>query len=443
MDEKEEIMMEQTSTSGMSRRQLFGMAGLGALILALPTPLRAELMRKYPTLQAKLQEYLAGRKAAGIVIAIGHGNEAPQIIKGGKLGFNRDAAVDKHSLFRIYSMTKPVTGIAAMMLVEDGKIKLDQPIADFLPEFAQMKVLTDPDNSMNAVASETQITLRHLLTHTAGLGYNIVNKGPIKQAYEQAGLLPGQVTKLPIPGLGGGNTVGSLQKFSTELAKMPLVYEPGTKWSYSVSLDLLGHLIAVVSGMSFEAFLQKRIFDPLKMTSTYWQVPRSEINRFTDNYGLFQGALVPLDPAAQSIYLDKPAFAFGGAGLVSSAHDYDRFLHALMNYGELEGVRILNSETAKLAMSNLLPQGADKAGTWIADAGFGAGGVVGRGGQDGSFGWGGAAGTNAFVSTKRRIRATGMIQYMPADQQDFQRSFPTWVLADLMAMAEMVKDKAA
>ena len=167
------------------------------------------------------------------------------------------------------------------------------------------------------------------------------------------------------------------------------------------------------------------------MTSSFFQVPKSEIPRFTTNYGFLAGNLLPIDPAANSIYLDKPAFAFGGAGLVSSAHDYDRFLLMLLGGGTLDGVRIMAPKTAALGMSNLLPAGIDMAGTFAEGAGFGAGGRVGIGAEVGSYGWGGAAGTNAFVDTKRKFRAVGMIQYMPAGAQEFQNKFPRWVYADL------------
>ncbi len=212
---------------------------------------------------------------------------------------------------------------------------------------------------------------------------------------------------------------------------MPLIAEPGKKWSYSISLDLLGRVIEAASGMEFEPFLKARIFDPLKMSSTFFQVPASETKRFVTNYAPINGVLFPLDPAVTSIYLDKPAFAFGGAGLVCSARDYDRFLSMLLNGGSLDGVRVMSPETAALGMSNLLPEGIDMKGTFAEGAGFGAGGRVGLGAQAGTFGWGGAAGTVGFVDTKRKIRATGMAQYMPSDVYPIHAEFGKWVLADV------------
>ncbi|HMU22558.1 MAG TPA: serine hydrolase, partial [Sphingorhabdus sp.] len=152
---------------------------------------------------------------------------------------------------------------------------------------------------------------------------------------------------------------------------------------------------------------------------------------FTTNYAVFGGALIPIDPAATSIYLDKPAFAFGGAGLVCSARDYDRFLAMLLNGGSLDGAEIMAPETVTLGMSNLLPAGVSTDGTFANGADFGAGGRVGKGAQKGIFGWGGAAGTIAFVDTSRKIRATGMLQYMPSNAHDFQDRFGEWLVADL------------
>jgi CubicO group peptidase (beta-lactamase class C family) len=426
-------MTRSVLAKGLGRRGFIGMSSAAALAAFLPVPAWAQLAEKYPTLRAKIDSMVDTRKVSGIVAAIGRGSAAPEILAKGTLAMDSQVPVDIDSLFRIYSMTKPITGIAAMMLVDQGKIKLDQPIADFLPEFANMTVLTDGANSMDAVPSKTAITLRHLLTHTAGFGYAIITKGPLLRAYIDAGINPGQISRMPIPGLERGTATPDLATFSKRLAALPLIAEPGTKWSYSVSLDLLGHLIAVVSGMEFDAFLQSQIFGPLKMTSSFFQVPQSEIPRFTTNYGAFGGFATPIDPAASSIYLDKPPFAFGGAGLVSSARDYDRFLHMLMNSGTLDGATLMSPETAKLAMSNLLPAGADTSGTWVAGAGFGAGGRSGLGMEAGSFGWGGAAGTNAFVHTGLQLRATGMVQYMPSDVYDFQADFPKWVIADVIA----------
>jgi CubicO group peptidase (beta-lactamase class C family) len=407
------------------------LAGAGAVGAFLPGMAWAQAAEKYPTIKAEFDSYVSSGKLPGVLATIGRASGLPDVIAVGTQGLGEKTPVNIDTLWRVYSMTKPITGIAAMILVGEGKMKLDQPISEFLPEFANMTVLTDPEKSMDAVPAKNQITVRHLLTHTAGLGYSIITKGPLLQAYLDNGITPGIVSRFPIPGQPTSTPTPDLKTFSERLAKLPLVAEPGTKWSYSISLDLLGRVIEVASGMDFEAFLKTRIFEPLKMNSSYFQVPKSETPRLVSNYAPVNGILFPIDPAATSIYLDKPAFAFGGAGMVCSARDYDRFLNMLANYGELDGVRIMSPKTAALAMSDLLPPAVSTDGTFAAGAGFGAGGRVGKGANEGVYGWGGAAGTVAFVDPKRKLRAICMAQYMPSNVYPFHENFAKWVLKDL------------
>ncbi len=407
------------------------LAGAGAVGAFLPGMAWAQAAEKYPTIKAEFDSYVSSGKLPGVLATIGRASGLPDVIAVGTQGLGEKTPVNIDTLWRVYSMTKPITGMAAMILVGEGKMTLDQPISEFLPEFANMTVLTDPEKSMDAVPAKNQITVRHLLTHTAGLGYSIITKGPLLQAYLDNGITPGIVSRFPIPGQPTSTPTPDLKTFSERLAKLPLIAEPGTKWSYSISLDLLGRVIEVASGMDFEAFLKTRIFEPLKMNSSYFQVPKSETPRLVSNYAPVNGVLFPIDPASTSIYLDKPAFAFGGAGMVCSARDYDRFLNMLANYGELDGVRIMSPKTAALAMSDLLPPAVSTDGTYADGAGFGAGGRVGKGANEGVYGWGGAAGTVAFVDPKRKLRAVCMAQYMPSNAYPFHENFAKWVLKDL------------
>jgi CubicO group peptidase (beta-lactamase class C family) len=427
--------VQATGQIMMDRRGLLAwggrLAGAGAAGAFLPGMAWAQAAEKYPTIKAEFESYVSSGKLPGVLATIGRASGLPDVIAVGTQGLGEKTPVNIDSLWRVYSMTKPITGMAAMILVGEGKMKLDQPISEFLPEFANMTVLTDPEKSMDAVPAKNQITVRHLLTHTAGLGYSIITKGPLLQAYLDNGITPGIVSRFPIPGQPTSTPTPDLKTFSERLAKLPLIAEPGTKWSYSISLDLLGRVIEVASGMDFEAFLKTRIFEPLKMNSSYFQVPKSETPRLVSNYAPVNGVLFPIDPAATSIYLDKPAFAFGGAGVVCSARDYDRFLNMLANYGELDGVRIMSPRTAALAMSDLLPSGVSTDGTFAEGAGFGAGGRVGKGANEGVYGWGGAAGTVAFVDPKRKLRAVCMAQYMPSNTYPFLDNFAKWVLKDL------------
>lgn len=432
-------MTEQSQQIMMKRRHFLSMAGgalaLGASDMLLPFPLLAKEAEKYPTVRKNIDAYVNDGKLAGLVGAIGHGSALPDFISKGTMSLDSTKLVDGDSLWRVYSMTKPITGMAAMILIEDGKLKLDQPIADFLPEFAEMKVLTSPDTSMDAVPAKTQITIRHLLTHTAGLGYTIVTKGPLLKAYQDMGLNPALFSRQAFPGTPPVAPTPDIATFSKRLASLPLIAEPGTKWSYSVALDLLGHIIGVVSGMEFGAFMKARIFDPLKMNSSFFQLPKDQADRLVTNYFMYNGIPIAVDDGPNSIYLDPPAFSFGGSGLISSARDYDRFLAMLLNQGELDGVRVMKAETVALATSNLLPQGASTAGTFVDGQGFGAGGRVGLGAQEGSYGWAGAAGTIAFIQKKLNIRATGMAQYMLSNTYPFPEDFTKWVLADVSSKA--------
>lgn len=427
-------------TMMVSRRALLGGFALGGAGLMLPGAAlawKAGGGAAYPATAAFIEGFVDRRELAGTLAAIGKGQGALDVFGAGTQAMDSARAVDGDTIWRLYSMTKPVTGIAAMILIEEGKLKLDQPIADILPAFAKMKVQNTPDGSLTDVRDATTlITVRHLLTHTAGLGYGIVQKGPLRDAYNEQGILGGQVSRLPIPGLPASKPAPSLAEFADRLAKLPLVHEPGTQWSYSVGLDLLGRVIEVVSGQPFDLFLKARLFDPLGMKSTGFQVAAADVGRLSTNYAPFGGALLPIDPATSSIYLDKPPIPYGGGGLVSTARDYDRFLAMLLGEGETDGVRILKPETARLAMSNLLPAGASTKNSFVEGEGFGAGGRVSLPTSptgEGVFGWGGAAGTIGFVDRKRGCRVGGYAQYMPAEALPFQRDFGKNFYKDVMA----------
>ena len=421
----------------LDRRTLLG----GSMLLGLSTlaprlAWAAAADAPFPNVTAFVEGYVAQRKVPGMLAALGFGSAAPTVIARGIEGFDDKDLVGLDTLFRLYSMTKPVTGMAAMILIDEGKLGLDQPLAEILPKFARMQVQVTPDGSITDLRpARTPITIRQLLTHTAGLGYTVVQKGPIKAAYEAAGIVPGLVSKIPIPGLSATTTIHSLAEFADRLAALPLVYEPGTRWSYSVALDLMGRVIEVASGEPFDEFLKERLFDPLGMTSSFFQVPASELHRLATNYGVLGGIPLPIDPATGSIFADKPPFPMGGAGLVSSPRDYDRFLAMVANYGVLDGKRVMSERAVRLGTSNLLPPGAETKGTFSDGAGFGAGGRVGLGEQAGTYGWGGAAGTVALVDMRRGFRAGLYTQYMPSEAYPVHRDFPNAVLADLKLLA--------
>lgn len=406
--------------SGLPMGAAFGQAGASAT--------------SWTNVAALVNKY-AGNPLANMVATLGWGQQAPEVIAKGTLALGQAAPAGIDSLYRIYSMTKPITGMAAMMLIDAGKLGLDQPLADILPAFANMRVQKTPDGSITeTVPADRPITIRHLLTHTAGLGYGIIQKGPIVQAYNRLGLVPGQVSRLPIPGFPAAAAVSSLEVFADRLATLPLVYQPGTTWSYSMSLDLLGRVIEVVSGVPFDEFLATNIFQPCGMSSTWFQVPKSEAGRLTTNYAVLGNMLLPIDPAAASVYTDRPPFPAGGAGLVSSPRDYDRFLRMLAGYGVIDGQRVMGELAVRVGTANLLPDTVDTKNSLIKGAGFGAGGRVGIGEEAGTYGWGGAAGTVALVHMKIGLRAALYTQYMPADAFPMHQAFPAALLADVAAL---------
>ena len=387
----------------------------------LPIPVAALL----PGTQALFDGYVRARTVPGMVGAFATGEGPTLFVAAGRIADARTAApAGPDSLWRVYSMTKPVTAMAAMMLIEQGKLKLDEPLATYLPAFARMRVLTDPEHGLDSRPAARPITIRNLLTHTAGLGYTIVNKGPIQRAYERAGILPFAAdarteAKMRL------SRPATLQAFADRVATLPLIAEPGTRWSYSIGLDVMGAVIERVSGVSFDRFVQSRIFRPLGMTSSFWTVPARDVGRLATAYAAVAGTRVPVDPAATSVFLQPPSFPYGGAGLVMSARDYDAFLHCLQDGGSYRGVRVLKPATTALMMSNLLPAGVVFAGTVTGTMnagastpgphGYGAGGSVwteaGPGGRPGkgTYGWGGAAGTVAYVDPANRTRGTIML----------------------------------
>ena len=396
-----------------------------------------------PTTAALLQGYVTANKTNGVVAAIGRGDAAPTILAYGKLSEDASAGtVNADSLWRVYSMTKPIAAMAAMILVEEGKLKLDQPISELIPAFKDMKVLVDL-NAIEGLASRPAarpITVRHLMTHTAGLGYSIITKGPLLKEYERLGLNPAQVNAAAEAEM-RKTRPATLEAFADAVAKAPLIADPGTKWSYSIGLDVLGRVIEVASGMSFDGFLKARIFDPLNMRSSFFTVPANDVGRLASVYTFVGSNRIPFDPAATSVYLQKPSFPYGGAGLVMSAKDYDRFLHMLQNGGTLDGKRIMKPETVKLAMSNLLPAGVTFGGVGgetggSGSTGFGAGGSVALtdtpgGPGAGTYGWGGAAGTIAWVDPKNQVRGTVMVNYFPANQYPLRAEATKAVYADI------------
>ena len=426
----------------LTRRQWLGgaaMAGAGAA-LGWPQLALAQDAAAWPHVEELIQSYVNGRKVANMVAPLGFGQRPPTVLADGTLALGGTRPANADSLYRWYSMTKPITGMAAMILVDEGKLALDQPLYEIIPAFKMMqvqKVYDGPVTPGNLEPAARPITIRMLLTHTSGIGYGIVQTGPIVQAYQARGVVPGLVTRLQNLPVFRGTAVPSLKLFADRLAEFPLVYQPGTHWSYSMGADLMGRVIEVVSGQKFDDFLRERFFEPLGMKDTHFQVPRSKADRMTTSYYVAGGTLLPIDLGSDSIFMDPPPFPFGGSGLASTPRDYDKFLQMLAASGTYKGQLVMSEQAVRMGTSNLLPSTVrpkpDSKGLDLdlSKYGFGAFGRVGKGSQASIYGWAGAAGTIAFVDTRSGLRAGLYTQYMPSDAYPLIDEFPAAITADI------------
>jgi len=394
-----------------------GAAALGGIAL-LPGAGWARSPKDFAAPRAVIDRYIAERKIAGGVVALGRaGGGDPDFLSRGTLAMGGGAKMDPDTLFRVYSMTKPITGIAAMLLVEDGRLSIDQPLHEIIPAFREMTVAADPATGGAARPAAKPIRIRHLMTHTAGLTYTIMGDGPVQRLYKENGINPAQWARAD-EAEQRKIRPATLLAFADAVAAQPLIAEPGTLWHYSIGLDVLGAVIEKVSGTPFDSFLQRRIFDPLGMKDTMFTVPAADLGRFATNYSIAPagGPSTFLDGPPDSVYATPPSFPYGGAGLVASARDYARFTAMLL----AKGAGVMKPETAAIAMSNLLDQGVEGP----EGQGFGAGGrvVIKPGGSAhlgqgiGAFGWAGAASTTGWVDPARGIHQVFMTQVMAGPQ---------------------------
>lgn len=325
----------------------------------------------------------------------------------GLMDRERAVAMRTDAIFRLYSMTKPVTAVALLMLMEEGRIALDDPVAKFIPPFANLKVQGDG-------APKRAMTVLDLLRHTAGFTYGFHNRTPIDAQYRAL-----RVAEF--------DTEGGLAAMIAQLEKLPLEYSPGEAWIYSVAIDVAGYLVERVTGQSFASFVREQILAPLKMVDTDFQVAAGKRDRFAACYILKDGKLDLFDDPQNSPWFAAPKLESGGGGLVGTADDYLRFCRMLLNKGELDGVRLLSPKTVQLMTSNHLPRGAEIADlSPVTDAfnesgyrgiGFGLGVAVtldparvGIPGTAGEFAWGGMASTAFFVDPKEDMAVVFMTQ---------------------------------
>ncbi|HEY6419282.1 MAG TPA: serine hydrolase domain-containing protein, partial [Candidatus Binataceae bacterium] len=367
------------------------------------------------------RNYIDSGKIAGCQTLVArHGH--PAYFKSlGLMDRERRKPMADDTIFRIYSMTKPITSVALMTLYEQGYFQLNDPVSRFIPAWRDHKVWVSGEGAgMETVAPAKPITMRNVLSHTGGLTYG-ATAHPVDRVYRKEGVQRGE-----------GET---LSEFARKLAKVPLRYQPGERWMYSLSTDVCGYLVEVISGKPFDQYLQQNIFDPLDMKDTSFMVAARKTERFAANYQREPDkTLKLLDDPARSGYLKQPTFFSGGGGLTGTTADYFRFCEMLRRGGELDGARILGPRTLELMHRNHLAGGKDLAQMAIDGfsetandgIGFGLGfamtlGEVATGALgEGDYYWGGAASTIFWVDPKEDMVVVFMTQLMPSGTFNFR-----------------------
>lgn len=373
------------------------------------------------------ERYVDAGHLPGILTQVYRKGELAHTGMSGHMDLERDKPMREDALFRIYSMTKPITAVALMMLVEEGKIGLDDAVHTHIPSFRKLGVyasgvptlLADQPPQFMTTQPERPMKVVDLVTHTSGLTYGFMMRTSVDAAYR----------KLKI---GQFDTPGGLDTFIEQLAGVPLEFSPGTQWNYSVSIDVMGYLVQQLSGMSFGEFLRTRLFEPLGMTDTAFWCPPEKLDRFTTCYQPKPGGgLKVQDDGQKSTYATPPALESGGGGLVSSAHDYMQFCRMMLNGGALNGVQILSPKTVELFSQNYLPDNRELASMAppgaFSEAGYsGIGFSIGCGvnidiaktrlpGTLGEYFWGGAASTAFWIDPKEELAVVFMTQVMGTD----------------------------
>jgi CubicO group peptidase (beta-lactamase class C family) len=401
-----------------------------------PTPASPESAGMSKAAFDRLDDHLkrryidAGRFPGTQVLVYRRGNVVHSAVQG-FADVERKVPVQDDTIFRIYSMSKPVTSVAFMMLVEEGRVALDEPVHKYIPEWKNLGVFqagTTP--SFLTKPPSRPMLIVDLLRHTSGLTYGFQQRTNVDAAYRQQKI--GEIEK-----------AGTLQAMIDDLAKMPLEFSPGEAWNYSVSTDVIGYLIGKISGKPFEEFFQERILDPLGMTDTGFFVPPAKAHRLAACYSADgKGGMTLQDDPATSSFLSPPAFISGGGGLCSTAADYLTFCRALLNGGELGGVRLIGPKTLALMTTNHLPGGRDlpeMSRSMFAEAtyngiGFGLGFSVTMDpaktlipGSPGEYAWGGAATTSFWIDPKEELIAIFMTQVLPSSAYPVRRELRTMI----------------
>jgi CubicO group peptidase (beta-lactamase class C family) len=357
-----------------TRRAFVGqLAGIAAAGLMPPIVASAEPVRRgaWRALQNALDEFVVERSGAGVGVGICYGDGPPAYPSAGTLAFDSTTRFDENSICRLYSITKNVTRIATLLLVEDGKLSLDQPVTDVLPEFRNLRVAIDVTKSLHSRPVTRVMTMRHLITNTSGLGSWTPSSDTgdeLHKLYRERGITPGNRGRgRDRPGY--GEQPKTLEGLVERVATLPLAYDPGTVLHYSIGFDVMALVIQRVSGMGYDEFLHERLFKPLGMHSTGFQVSRKDAGRLTTLYDA-SGRNAPVatspdpilppnfrvtDDRKTSDWLSAPAPLAGGGGLVSTTCDFLRYARMLLDGGAFGSVRVMKTETARLATGNINP----------------------------------------------------------------------------------------
>lgn len=384
-----------------------------------------------------MRRMIADEQIPGTVTLIARKGKVVHFEANGLRDIARKLPMQKDTIFRLYSQSKPVTGVAVMMLFEEGRFLLSDPVSKYLPEFANMQVYAGTKDGEVITEPARPMTIHQLLTHTSGLTYDFFPT-PVGEMYRQRGVVgsvsvAGELEQGTQSARGkGALELQSLQQWSERLASVPLVSHPGSAWNYSVGMDVLGRLVEVVSGQSFGDFLNQRIFVPLNMVDTGFHVPPEKLSRFAANYSPagVAGGLVLLDDPMASPYSLPPSIEMGGSGLVGTVEDYLKFALMLANGGEYNGVRLLSPKTTEFMMANHMTPNiaADPltsleglmSGSRSWGMGFGLTGSVvtnaaisGLPVSNGTFSWGGAATTHFWVDPEEDIVGLVHTQLLP------------------------------
>ena len=367
-------------------------------------------------ISSHMQAYIDDEKLAGISTVVMRRGKMVHQQCFGMANIATEKEMAPETIFRIYSMSKPIVSVGLMMLYEEGKFLLSDPVSKYIPALSGLKVFKEGVPAENYPVQQNAITIAQLLSHTAGLSYGFnPNYDFVDGLYQKKNIWE----------------VKNLDEFVAKIGELPLRHEPGTAWHYSVATDMVGKLIEFHSGMSLDKYLKERIFDPLGMKDTGFEVPKEKVDRFAANYQpVIPSGLRMMDDPAKSRFLAPVTFFSGGGGLVSTTGDYMRFAKMLVNKGEVDGVRLLSPKTIELMTQNFIPGNKE----FDPGFGFGLGFAVLQNlaaqqtlGSVGQYGWSGAANTYFWVDPEEEMVMMVWMQLMPHGKYPIANEFKTLV----------------